>query len=146
MTAWPGGPCPECGEQMPENLIHCQNCRAMLNDDFQSDIIEIPDFVPLEEISSMIDVEVSGYYFICPNCDRELKANKKYLGENVVCKQCDGRFKLEMSDRLKAFYVDCPYCQKELKAAMKYLGARVSCKFCDGSLNFPKEKSGLASE
>ncbi len=146
MTAWPGGPCPDCGEQMPENLIHCQNCRAMLNDDFQSDIIEIPGFVPLEEISAMIELEVSGYFFSCPKCERELKANKKYLGEDVVCKQCDGHFKLDEKKNLRAFYVSCPYCKKELKAAMKYMGTKVSCKFCDGSINLSKEKSGLISE
>ncbi len=134
MTAWNGGPCPKCGEQMPENLIHCQNCRTMLNSDFQSDIIEIPEFVPLEEISAMVDVDVSGYYFACPQCDRELKANKKYIGEKVVCKHCDGHFKLKEDDNLVAFYVACPYCEKELKAAMKYRGANVSCKKCEGSI------------
>ena len=33
MPPWPGGPCPACGDEMPEKLIHCRNCRTLLNSD-----------------------------------------------------------------------------------------------------------------
>lgn len=25
---WPGGPCPQCGDDMPAKVIHCQTCRT----------------------------------------------------------------------------------------------------------------------
>ena len=60
MPAWPGGPCPECGEVMPENLVHCQNCRALMNPDLKTDSVEIPEFIPLQEIGSMVEVKPKG--------------------------------------------------------------------------------------
>ena len=139
MPAWPRGPCPECGDHMPENLIHCQTCRALLNSDLQPDIVEIPAFVPLPEVANMVEVEPTGFYLGCPNCQQELRINKKYDGEQVQCKFCGGQFPFDTSGsqaRLIAFYADCPHCEEELRAAVKYINSKVACKSCSGHIHF----------
>ena len=139
MPAWPGGPCPECGEEMPAQLIHCMSCRALLNTDLEQDSVEIPAFVPLQEISCIIDLEPEGYYVGCPHCQRELRIHGKYVGQHVQCKFCRKPFEFAADgNRLAriAFYTDCPHCRKEIRAAQKYLGAKVACKFCDGAIHF----------
>ena len=135
MPAWPGGPCPECNQDMPANLLHCQFCRALLNDDLHRSDVNIPQFFELEEITSVMDVELSGYFLKCPHCDEELRINKKYAGVGVACKSCSGQFVLDLSDpnlKTRAFYVGCPHCSEELRVATKYLGMKVACKFCEG--------------
>ncbi len=139
MPAWPGGPCPTCGEDMPENLIHCFNCRTLLNDDLESDSVEIPKFIPLQEISVMMDVMPTGYYVACPHCHQELRVRRKYLGEDVVCKHCSGSFPFRLGSSgvsMRAFFATCPSCSHELKASAKYLGKKVLCKHCSGNLKF----------
>lgn len=139
MPAWTGGPCPGCGEHMPENLIHCQSCRTLLNSDLESDSVEIPQFIPLQEISAMVEVDPVGYFVACPHCKQELRINKKYLGENVQCKLCDKRFVLDRgSPQFKpaAFYASCPHCKEELRASHKYMGTKVACKHCGGQITF----------
>jgi ssDNA-binding Zn-finger/Zn-ribbon topoisomerase 1 len=137
MPAWPGGPCPECGEEMPARLIHCFNCRALLNTDLEPDSVEIPEFVPLKEIGPVDEIKVRGHYVNCPNCTRELRVNAKYIGKSVTCKQCDGRFTLILDDpkvEQVGVYVYCPHCSVRLRMATKYVGIKVACKTCKGHL------------
>ena len=137
MPAWPGGPCPECGDDMPANLIHCYNCRALLNDELQTDSVEIPAFVPLQEIEVMIEMVPRGYYIACPHCTRELKINGKYLGEAVGCKFCQGKFILDLNNPLinvVAYYGNCPHCSETLRIGKKYAGLKVACKHCAGKI------------
>ena len=139
MPAWPGGPCPQCGDDMPENLVHCQNCRALLNDDLYKSSVEIPAFVPLQEISSMVEVEAVGYHIECPHCAKELRINRKYGGEQVQCKFCSGQFRADLTSpavKVHAFYSTCPHCEEELRIAAKYLGMKVACKLCGGKIHF----------
>lgn len=138
MPAWPGGTCPECGEYMPENLIHCQACRALLNDELQLDSVEIPHFQPLQELDVTLDAPLVGYYARCPHCRRELRVGAKYVGLDVECKFCHTAFPLNVADkrlRIEAFYCDCPYCKKHLRASLKYLGMKVACKHCSGKIH-----------
>lgn len=136
MPAWPGGPCPQCGEDMPEKLVHCQNCRALLNDDLESDSVVIPEFVPLQEIAAMIDLSPRGHFVTCPSCSQELRIAVKYRGRQVQCKFCQAQFRHEIpAPRIRAFYAPCPHCQEELRAAVKYQGTKVACKHCDGKIN-----------
>lgn len=142
MPAWPGGPCPGCGEDMPENLIHCQACRTLLNDELDPDSIHIPEFIPLQELDSMIEVTPVGYYVVCPSCDQELRINKKYAGKNVQCKLCESPLHFDVdgtATRPKAFFANCPHCDKELRAALKYMGSKAACKHCDGAIHFVME-------
>ena len=137
MPAWPGGPCPECGEDMPENMIHCRNCRTLLNLDLEPDSIEIPEFVPLKEIESYVELKVRGYYVNCPQCSRELRVNGKYVGKKVVCKQCEGDFLLDFdSGKINkvGIYIYCPHCSDRLRMSKKYVGVKVTCKSCSGRL------------
>ena len=137
MPAWPGGPCPECGEVMPARLVRCAACRALLNDELQERQVVAPEFAPLKEIESVIQATPTGYYATCPNCGKELRIHGKYAGRNVACRFCDTQFHFQVeppSAQVVAFYVNCPHCSRELKAAKKYLGAKVACKHCNGSI------------
>ncbi len=140
MPAWPGGPCPKCGEYMPEHLIHCRTCRELLNEDLKQDSVEIPSFIPMQEIESMIEVHATGFHVECPNCNRELRISRKYAGQRVKCKFCRGQFRLNLSEKslnVHAFFAQCPHCDEELRASRKYLGAKVACKICGGKIHFP---------
>ena len=138
MPAWTGGACPQCGEYMPEKLVHCQNCRTLLNPDLEPDSVEVPAFIPLQEIATMVEVELAGYYVGCPKCDRELRISSKYEGERVQCKFCTGQFVLDTNSpkvKINAFYTSCPHCSDELRAAMKYVGTKAACKHCGGKIH-----------
>lgn len=137
MPRWTGGTCPNCHVYMPENLIHCQSCRTLLNGDLKPGKVDVPKFVPLREISAMIEVEPAGCYVDCPDCKKELRINSKYLGMQVECKFCNGRFLLNppRNISLKGFYTTCPHCSDELRMASKYLGEKVACKKCSGKLH-----------
>ncbi len=135
MPAWPGGPCPSCGLDVPANVVRCPECRDLLNDSLDCDSVEIPAFVPLREIPTMYEVTASGHYCSCPSCHKELRIAHKYAGVQVQCKFCDQPFVFALTDpgiTVTAHYFDCPHCQKELRVAPKYVGAEVSCKFCNG--------------
>lgn len=137
MPAWPGGPCPDCGVDMPPNLVHCQECRCLLNDDLNQDSVEIPTFVPLQEIGTMVDAEPRGHYCRCPTCSEELRISRKYVGVQVQCKFCESPFVFAITDpkvELAAQFYDCPHCEKEIRAATKYAGTTVACKFCSGHI------------
>ena len=142
MPAWPGGPCPQCGDDMPPNLVHCQVCRALLNDDFVPDSVEIPEFRPMKEIDSMVEVEPRGFYVACPRCQQELRIARKYVGKGVRCKICQHDFHLDIYDkaiRTVAFFASCPHCQEELRSSPKYIGMKVVCKHCRGHIHFLDE-------
>ena len=134
MPAWPGGPCPQCGENMPENLIHCQTCRALLNDELKADSVQIPEFIPLQEIESMVQLVLNGNYVLCSSCDKELRIHNKYIGQRVQCKFCKTPFTYDEKVEVKAMYGHCPHCQEEVRAALKYSGMKVACKHCDGKI------------
>ena len=123
---------------MPANLIHCQVCRALLNEDLDKSSVEIPEFVPLQELDSMIEVEPGGVYVECPHCTRELRINRKYVHKQVSCKFCKGMFLLDLTNRVincVAFYTECPHCSEEIRAAKKYMGMKVACKMCGGKIH-----------
>src|SRR3954468_24124011 len=114
MPAWPGGNCPDCGEYMPEKLIHCQSCRALLNSDLGPGNIVVPEFIPLPEVEVMVDVEAQGFFVGCPSCHRELRINRKFLGSTVSCNHCQGNFNFDLDAsgvKLVAFYARCPHCK-----------------------------------
>lgn len=143
MGAWPGGPCPDCGQDMPKNLIHCQFCRRMLNESLPQNEVVVPEYFDLQEIDNVVDAPVAGFHVQCPHCEQELRINKKYAGMPVACKHCSGQFKLDIdSPRIhtKAFYVGCPHCDKELRVAPKYVGMTVACKFCSGHVKILSNK------
>jgi len=132
--AWQGGHCPECGDEMPANLIHCQSCRALLNTELTEDSVEIPQFVPLQEIDPTRIVSARGHFVACPGCSNELRVNRKYRNRKVVCRYCQQKFTYDNSVTIKAIYADCPNCTEELRASTKYTGQSVSCRFCSGPL------------
>jgi transposase-like protein len=147
MPAWPGGPCPDCGEEIPALVIRCITCGALLNRDLKARRVALPDYVPLREVESVIDVRPIGYYISCPHCRDELRVHGKYLGQRVQCKHCKKPFEFTLSPGGPpvAFYTNCPHCNKEIRAAQKYMGAKVACKLCNGALQFVQEdaaKSG----
>lgn len=137
MGAWPGGPCPKCGEEMPPNQVHCRLCRALLNPELEPGVAEIPAFIPLPEIDSMAEIYPNGVYLTCPQCHKELKVNRKYFNERVACKHCRADFQLDPSMPFITHadsYSTCPHCEQELRFAHKYVGQHVACRFCNGKL------------
>lgn len=137
MPAWPGGPCPQCGEEMPLNMISCRNCRCLLNQDLRRDSVEIPTFIPLPELEAVSDLQPTGYYVPCPACQRDLKIAKKYAGERVSCKHCSSVFRLDLTQPQFAevdVFSLCPHCAQSLRFAKKYVGTKVACRFCNGKL------------
>jgi hypothetical protein len=135
MGAWPGGNCPECGDQMPARVIRCATCRALLNSDLAIKPIIPPEFVPLPEISATTDVPLKGVYVSCPACTRELRVGSQFIGQRVQCRFCDHEFDLNRDVMpVEAGYAQCPHCTQELRAAKRFFGVKVSCRFCQGSI------------
>ena len=149
MPAWPGGPCPECGEEMPARVIHCRNCRQLLNEDLDDDTIPEPVFVPLREISDVPQVEPRGVYEDCQACGRELKISRRFAGSIVRCKFCGAGFSvtkhLNPKSGRNAYYTDCPHCNETLRVGTKYLGHRVCCKHCQGELQIELDGQSRAT-
>lgn len=124
---------------MPERIIHCRNCRTLLNTDLDPDSVEVPEFVPLQEIENIVELPVRGYYVLCPHCTRELRVNRKFVGKQVSCRQCTGDFVLDFDDvaikvEKVGIYVYCPHCNERLRMSGKYVGIKVACKSCSGRL------------
>jgi len=137
MPAWAGGPCPACGEDMPENMVRCRTCRTLLNTDLEIASVEMPAFVPLPELDSMAEIEPMGVFITCPSCHKDLKIARKYLGERVACKHCATDFRLDPASpnvRDADVYSKCPLCAKDLRFAPKYIGQKVACRYCAGKL------------
>ncbi len=173
MPAWPGGPCPGCGLEMPPRLVHCRNCRRLLNEDLREGELVKPEFSPLSEVpgtpatgratskrsgaaartktspSREAAAEPRGVYDGCPACGRELRINRKYAGQMVRCKHCHAGFALPASlaplPGRRAYYADCPHCRQELRIGAKYYGTRVACKHCGGAIRFGTAADAAAS-
>ena len=142
MPAWPGGPCPKCGDDMPLNMIHCRSCRELLNTDLERDSVEVPIFIPLQEIGAMIEIMPVGLFTSCPKCSQELKINRKYVGQNVQCKFCEAGFNLDPGSRNISeadVYSKCAHCEQDLRFAKKYIGVKVACRYCAGKLHIVGE-------
>ena len=63
---------------MPAKLVHCRECRALLNTDLSEDSVHIPAFQPLTEMDPADaqpgdDVRPRGEYTLCPHCGNELR-------------------------------------------------------------------------
>lgn len=126
-----------CGEDTPARVIHCRSCRSLLNSDLEEDSVEIPEFIPMQELDCRVEMPPRGMFLLCPHCHLELRINTKYVGDTVGCKHCEGSFQMDHDDPqlvVKAYYGNCPHCTKELRIGKKYIGIQVACKFCDGKL------------
>ena len=132
--AWQGGPCPQCGDDMPARVVHCRTCRALLNSELTEDSVEIPQFVPLPELAVIAAAPPKGHYVKCPGCHEELRIHTKYKNQKVQCKHCEVPFKYDDSIRVVAMYTQCPHCARELRASTKHVGAKVGCRFCNGHI------------
>lgn len=132
--AWPGGPCPQCGDDMPPRVVHCRTCRALLNSELTEDSIEMPTFVPLPELAVIAAASPKGHYVVCPGCKEELRIHAKYKGAKVQCKHCNQPFAYDGTVAIKAAYMPCPHCKEEIRAGMKYMGYKVVCKHCSGHI------------
>lgn len=142
MPAWPGGPCPNCGDEMPLNMIHCRSCRTLLNPELERDSVEVPVFIPLQEIGAMIEIVPTGIFTSCPKCSQELKINRKYLGQRVQCKFCEAPLQLDPASPNVTeadVYSKCAHCEQDLRFARKYIGVKVACRYCTGKLHIVSE-------
>ena len=138
MPAWPGGPCPKCGDDMPLNMIHCRTCRHLLNPELERSSVEIPAFFPLQEVDTLVELIPNGRFIECSSCRKELKIHRKYLGERVQCKFCAADFRLDPTSpevRSTDSYGICPHCHETLRFDSKYIGSKVACRFCQGKVH-----------
>ena len=159
MSAWPGGACPDCGDFMPPNLITCQTCRAMLNSDLKLNIVDVPDFIPLQEIDpcdlddsdtaiipadppaaklKVLQIEARGIYFLCAGCHQELKIPKQFMKSKIQCKHCSHDFKIKLQDdinRIVATYVNCPHCEQRIRASKNLTNRNIQCEHCHGAMH-----------
>lgn len=138
MPAWPGGPCPKCGDDMPPNLIHCRTCRHLLNPELERDSVEVPAFFPLQEVESLVELIPVGLFIDCTSCRKELKIHRKYIGQRVQCKFCEADFRLVPDSpqvQQADAYGSCPHCRETLRFSPKYLGSKVACRFCGGKVH-----------
>jgi hypothetical protein len=107
----------------------------------------VPAFVPLPVIESVIELNFEGYFVPCPGCQKELRINRKYVGQHVSCKHCQTSFCFDLTNpALKnlSVFADCPHCEKSMRFAPKYLGLKAACRFCDGHLKIlPAENSSV---
>ncbi|QDU36571.1 hypothetical protein Mal4_08580 [Maioricimonas rarisocia] len=137
MPAWPGGPCPDCGDDMPANLVRCATCRALLNPELKPSDIVPYEPVQLQEVASFVESGLVGCFVGCPKCRRTLRVHAKYNGHKVACRFCDATFLFDRSrDDLswRGGWCQCPHCEKELRFEQAALGRRVACRFCEGHL------------
>ena len=144
MPAWPGGPCPDCGEEMPPRILRCRTCGAHLSSDVELRPLVPPEPVELPEVRLTSEAAPQGYYVGCPDCEQELRIAARFEGYQVQCKLCSAPFAFVRTNatvRRIAMYLDCPHCGQELRVAWKYAGARVACKFCDGPLRIVLDDS-----
>ena len=122
-------------------MIHCRTCRTLLNQDLEKDSVEIPPFVPLQEVDSLVEITPVGLFVDCSNCHQELKINRKYLGQRVQCKFCSADFRLDPQSPSVTeadSYAQCPHCEETLRFARKYIGFKVACRFCQGKVHILK--------
>ena len=109
----------------------------MLNPELSMSSVEIPTFMPLQELDAWAEIFPKGLFVACPKCQSELKIAHKYLGERVQCKFCQAPFRVESTNpkvRTADVYSQCPHCQEMLRFARKYVGVKVACRFCQGKL------------
>ena len=150
MAAWTGGPCPECGDEMPANMLRCMTCRAWLNPELRRPEPAVPEFRPLPEIEAggggdaggIRSAAPEGHFVVCPACRRELRVGHQYAGRQVACRFCDNRFPMTFGKgetRRLGVYVRCWSCGDELRAAAKYLGREVICKHCDSRMRIAED-------
>ena len=122
-------------------MIHCRTCRQLLNLELEKESVEIPAFVPLQEVESVVEITPVGLFIECTSCHQELKINRKYLGQRVQCKFCAADFRLDPTSKLVIeadSYSQCPHCQETLRFASKYVGTKVACRFCHGKVHILK--------
>ena len=118
-------------------MVHCRECRTLLNPELERDSVEVPIFIPLQELDAMVEISPLGVFVPCPQCQQELKINRKYLGQRVQCKICTADFRLDPANpsiQQADVYSKCPHCDQELRFASKYIGVRVACRFCSGKI------------
>ena len=130
---------------MPLNMIHCRSCRTLLNTDLERDSVEVPIFIPLQELGTMIEIVPTGLFVNCPKCSQELKINRKYVGQHVQCKFCDAGLHLDPARPSVSeadVYSKCAHCEQDLRFAKKYIGVKVACRYCAGKLHVVSELSG----
>ena len=59
-----------------------------------------------------------GHYIECPHCQLELRINRRFLGQRVCCKFCNGLFLHDLNDpgiRVVAVYTTCPHCAEDIR-------------------------------
>ena len=76
----------------------------------------------------------------CPNCPRELRVRREYVGRKVACKFCAALFRIPTH-----VLIPCPKCGRNGNVRTVHLGRKISCKSCGHSFRArPKRVQGRA--
>ena len=134
MAAWTGGPCPNCGDDVPPKVLRCPACRTLLDPELSHHEFRPPSFAELPELDAADHVRPKAELTRCPTCDEALRVALKYAGVAVACKKCGGTLTPGEPAARVSWLADCPHCAEEIRVAVKYAGQKVSCKFCGGEL------------
>ena len=88
---------------------------------------------------------MSKFYFQCPRCKKEIKADTEWIGRSAECPYCNvpvtiphqqavpckNEQKVEsQSQKTNDFIFKCPKCKNELKGSKKFIGLKVCCPHC----------------
>lgn len=100
------------------------------------------------------------FYFPCPFCQKEVKADTDWIGESCDCPYCDYSFLIPPMPGMEkkktflknnsnknesiSFTMQCPRCQKEVKADTKQIGQSCKCPYCDCSFLIPTVKQKIS--
>ncbi|MEZ6056039.1 MAG: hypothetical protein R3C01_04975 [Planctomycetaceae bacterium] len=127
----------------------------MLNSDLDIPMVAAPELISLPEVVDLRDnspsdsakaaqssptikeVTPRGLYIGCPNCEKELRVSRKFLGQLVQCNFCSAPFDFSLTNpavQRYAVYGNCIHCQQEIRVAEKYVNRGVACKHCDGPI------------
>ncbi|MDA1015218.1 MAG: STAS domain-containing protein, partial [Planctomycetota bacterium] len=147
MPAWPGGPCPKCGVDMPENQIRCSDCRTLLNTDLQVKEIAAASFSPLGELQSVAEFAPRSFSLNCPSCDGRIRLPASSRRRDVCCELCQHEFRFELTHvRFTEITGNCPHCRVAQSISPNDLGETVACDKCGGRISLFRLKTATTIE
>lgn len=68
---------------------------------------------------------------ICPFCKNEFKAQEEWIGQKVICPQCNKEFIIE---KKSSFMIKCHKCGQEIQVYDEWIGATVECPSCSNNI------------
>jgi uncharacterized protein YbaR (Trm112 family) len=77
----------------------------------------------IQEVPFLVD---DGAVVECPHCERRTLVKERDFGEEIVCKQCEGTFRVSVRDD-RQIQFQCPSCLQTLLVPKEMGGEEVQC-------------------